>query len=118
MDDQDPSIDGMYVYSSRPEAFTDLDVAAASMVAPFAAWAVEAAVDERDVRHLRDALTTSRQIGTAIGMLMARQQLTSDEAFDRLCDLSQRSNAKPRDVAAQFVRTGTVPTLASETVPG
>jgi AmiR/NasT family two-component response regulator len=56
--------------------------------------------------HLQRALVTNRQIGIAMGILMERHRLTQEQAFDRLRDLSQRSNVKLRDVAEQIIYTG------------
>jgi AmiR/NasT family two-component response regulator len=56
--------------------------------------------------ELQRALVTSRQIGMAIGILMERQRLTAEQAFDCLRDLSQRRNVKLRDVAEQIIYTG------------
>lgn len=52
---------------------------------------------------LRKALETRTVIGQAQGVLMARQAITSDEAFDILRRASQRTNRKLRDVAAEIV---------------
>jgi AmiR/NasT family two-component response regulator len=56
--------------------------------------------------HLQRALVSNRQIGMAMGILMERYKLTQEQAFDRLRDLSQRSNVKLRDVAEQVICTG------------
>jgi GAF domain-containing protein len=53
--------------------------------------------------HLRVALDTRDIIGQAKGILMARQAISSDEAFDILRRASQRGDRKLRDVAADIV---------------
>lgn len=58
--------------------------------------------------HLETALTTSREIGTAMGIIMARHKLTRDSAFDLLRRLSQHSHRKLRDVALMVADTGAV----------
>ncbi|HEX8092787.1 ANTAR domain-containing protein [Jatrophihabitans sp.] len=58
--------------------------------------------------HLRIALTTNRQIGTAIGILMASRKLTSDRAFDVLREASQHGHRKLRDIASEVIDTGTI----------
>jgi len=55
---------------------------------------------------LKRALVSNRRIGMAMGILMERHRLTEEQAFDRLRDLSQRSNIKLREVAEQIVFTG------------
>jgi signal transduction histidine kinase/DNA-binding response OmpR family regulator len=59
--------------------------------------------------NLKVALATNRQIGAAIGILMVTERITSEQAFDRLRDVSQRTHRKLRDVADEVVYTGTVP---------
>jgi AmiR/NasT family two-component response regulator len=56
--------------------------------------------------NLERALVSNRRIGMAIGILMERHRLTEERAFDRLRDLSQRSNVKLRVVAEQLIYTG------------
>lgn len=58
--------------------------------------------------NLEIALQTSRQIGVAIGILMARQGLTEDHAFEALRTASQHRQVKLRDVAAEVALTGTL----------
>jgi GAF domain-containing protein len=53
--------------------------------------------------NLRIAMETRDVIGQAKGILMARQSLNSDEAFDVLRRASQRSNRKLRDIAMEVV---------------
>jgi AmiR/NasT family two-component response regulator len=55
--------------------------------------------------ELQRALVSNRRIGMAMGILMERHRLTEEHAFDRLRDLSQRSNVKLRDVAEQVLCT-------------
>jgi hypothetical protein len=97
------------LYSHRPGAFGSADLATASVFAPFAALAVQSTVHQQDVDNLEAALTSSRQVGTAIGILMARDLVSSDEAFDRLRRASQDLNRKLRDIAADVALTGDLP---------
>ena len=53
--------------------------------------------------NLREALQTRTVIGQAQGVLMARQNVGGDDAFDILRRASQRANRKLRDVAAEIV---------------
>ncbi|MDU0314174.1 GAF and ANTAR domain-containing protein [Phycicoccus sp. M110.8] len=97
------------LYSRRAGAFAAADLATASVFAPFAALAVQSAVHQQDVSNLEAALTSSRQVGTAIGILMARDLVSSDEAFERLRRASQDLNRKLRDIAADVALTGDLP---------
>ena len=56
--------------------------------------------------HLREALETRDAIGQAKGILMARRNCTSEEAFEALRKVSQRRNVKLREIADQVIYTG------------
>lgn len=53
--------------------------------------------------QLAEGLESRDVIGQAKGMLMAREQIDADRAFDRLKEMSQHQNRKLRDVAADLV---------------
>ena len=55
------------------------------------------------VEQLQGALTSSRVVGTALGILMTSRNIGQDEALTVLKGASQRSNTKMRDVAATIV---------------
>lgn len=59
--------------------------------------------------QLEYALGSSRQIGTAIGILMALHGMEADPAFAMLSERSQQLNRKLRAVADEVVRTGALP---------
>jgi len=65
-------------------------------------------LDEADHRaaNLQRALGSNRVIGTALGIIMAHERISADEAFARLREASQLSNRKLRDVADDVVFTG------------
>lgn len=98
-------------YARTPFAFDDLDVGVAAILAPFAALALQNALNERKIANLEIALRSSRQIGIAMGVLMARGLSTPDQAFDQLSRASQHLNRKLRDVAAHVALTGELPPL-------
>ncbi len=56
--------------------------------------------------QLQTALSTSRRVGAAIGILMASRGFTEDGAFNALASLSQNTNRKLRDIADELVATG------------
>jgi hypothetical protein len=94
---------------SRTEPFDEHDVAAVSIFAPFASVGVQASLREQEASHFEAALSSSRRIGTAIGIIMARELVSSDEAFQRLRTASQTLNRKLRDIAEEVERTGSLP---------
>lgn len=96
-------------YSRDVGAFGEEDVDAATLLAPYASLAVEHSLHLQDNANFEAALSSSRQIGTAIGIIMARRLVTSDEAFDLLRAASQDLNRKLREVAAEVEETGQLP---------
>jgi GAF domain-containing protein len=70
-------------------------------------FATHAALEMGHVRHeenLNSALATRKVIGQAVGIVMERYQLDEDRAFLYLARVSQHSNIKLRDVAAELVQ--------------
>ena len=70
-------------------------------------YAVSQAQDE--AANLRVALSSNRQIGAALGIIMQRYQIDNDESFALLRSFSQRLNRKLRDIADDVIRTGDLP---------
>jgi ANTAR domain len=62
----------------------------------------------RKTENLYRALASNREIGAAMGILMARHQLTSDQAFDLLRRASQSAHRKVVAIAAEIIETGTL----------
>ena len=60
-------------------------------------------------RNIRNAVDSDRQIGTAVGMLMANYQLTAKQAFALLVRSSRHTNSTLQEVAAVVVHTGALP---------
>jgi GAF domain-containing protein len=57
-------------------------------------------------QQLEDALESRDLIGQAKGIIMARERVTADEAFDLLRRASQHRNVKLRDIAGEVAMTG------------
>jgi signal transduction histidine kinase/DNA-binding response OmpR family regulator/PAS domain-containing protein len=64
---------------------------------------------EDKVANLEQALASNRQIGAAMGILMARLKLTDEQAFDLLRKTSQNRHRKLRDIAEEVTMTGELP---------
>lgn len=103
-------------YSTEVAAFTEADVTVASVLVPMAALAVESHLREHDRENLMQALTSSRQISTAVGIIMSTQRVQSAEAFELLRRASMDLNRKLRDVAEEVNLTGTLPSRSFDTV--
>jgi GAF domain-containing protein len=95
------------LYATEPGVFTADDEATAARWAGQAAGALAVAlrIADSDDRadHLLGGLDTRATIGKAVGLLMAQERCTADQAFDLLRIASQRRNVKLRDVAADVV---------------
>ncbi|MEO7058237.1 MAG: GAF and ANTAR domain-containing protein [Lapillicoccus sp.] len=117
---RDDVIDGLNFYARAVDAFTQEDTLNGLVVATQAALAIS----NENVRHLRLALESNREIGAASGILMATHKVTFDQAFGLLRVASQNTNRPVRVIAAEVVRTGAldIPAVRTadieETAPG
>ncbi|GAA4739181.1 GAF and ANTAR domain-containing protein [Modestobacter marinus] len=107
--DQDVS-GALNLHAREPDAFSGQTRAAAQRLAAYAAVAVGLMSDYQEAdtraRHLEVALESRAVIDQAKGILMERDRVTADQAFQRLTEVSSRTNVKVRDVAEHLVRTG------------
>jgi GAF domain-containing protein len=92
------------VFADRTDAFDDDSVATAAILASFASVALAGARHASRADELEVGLATNREIGAAIGILMATHKISQQEAFDLLSRASQRLNRKLRDIATNIVR--------------
>jgi len=81
---------------------------------------MSAATDQEHGEQLEMALTTSREIGIAVGILMNQSRLDRTAAFRCLSQASQRMNIKLHDLAAGIVagHEQNVRAAAQVTTPG
>jgi GAF domain-containing protein len=94
------TLGSLNLYSSHRDAFDQHDVAFGAV---FAAHAAVAWSTARVIDNLRKGMQTRELIGEAVGILMARQDLSETEAFDVLKRASQRLNIKLRLIAEGVV---------------
>ncbi len=101
------------LYARYPEAFGVIDRGRGMLLATMAGMAFTSAQihedEERRAANLQAALGTREMIGQAQGILMERERITPDQAFDILRRASQHLNVKLRDVAQSLVDTGERP---------
>lgn len=97
------------MYSTEPGAFGAESRARGLLLATHGALAVSGAAAREKATNLERALSTSRDIGVAMGVLMAAHSIDRDQAFDLLRIASQRTHRKLSDVAAEVARTGNLP---------
>lgn len=92
------------VFADTPGVFTDDSVGQAAVLASFASVALAGARHSERATQLEEGMVASREIGAAVGILMATHSLSSTDAFDMLSTASQRLNRKLRDIATGIVR--------------
>lgn len=104
-------------YARYPRAFGAIDRAKGLLLAGLSDQALGLAEAHEDERrrtdNLQAALVTRELIGRAEGILMEREHVTADQAFDILRQASQHLNVKLRDIAQTLVDTGERPDTGS-----
>ncbi len=94
------------------------DLAVDTRVEPVhAAVEIDLASAREKIANLEIALTTRTRIGIAMGILMARRQLTESAAFELLRAASQQQHVKIRALADRVIETGTLDTEPSADRP-
>jgi GAF domain-containing protein len=106
---EEDTLGALNLYSCRVDAFDESARAVGAILAAHAAIALTAARDRDRADTLEYALKSNREIGMAMGIVMARGLRSSEQAFDDLRRASQYLNVKLWDIAAAVVRTGELP---------
>ena len=91
------------IFSDTPGGLDEQSVDEAAVLTAFASVALAAAIERDRAGNLEIALDSNREIGKAIGLLMASHKLTDEQAFDVLRRASQDLNRKLHDIAVEFV---------------
>ena len=100
------NLGALNLYSRRPNAFDDESEQVGLL---FASHAAVAYVGVRKEAQLAKAVGSRDLIGQAKGILMERYNISAERAFLVLIRVSQNTNRKLHDIAAELARTGTVP---------
>jgi len=99
----DTQLGALNLYAHFPAAFGVGDRARATILASLAGLALSVAHshedEERREVNLNAALASRETIGEALGILMERERITANQAFDILRRASQHLNIKLREVA-------------------
>jgi hypothetical protein len=93
----------LHVFSDTPGALSPESVHQASVLASFLSVALAAATEHREAVTLRAGLASNREIGRAVGLLMAFHRIDEVEAFGLLRTTSQNLNMKLPVVARQIL---------------
>lgn len=111
-------LSALNLYARLPAAFGATARAQGHLFATLARVAIdsaeERAADLQRADNLTEALQTRELIGQAQGILMERERITAEQAFDVLRRASQHINIKLREVAATLVETGESPDTGSK----
>lgn len=109
------------LYATYPGAFGVVERSKGTLLAAIAGSAISATkthVDaERKAQNLQAALLSRTIIGQAQGILMERERITADQAFDILRRASQHLNRKLREIAQDIVETGERPETGRSAIP-
>lgn len=94
------------LYSAHADAFDDGTQLLATVLAAHTTHTLATATARTKTTNLERALTSSREIGMAMGVLMATHKITRDDAFSRLRVASQHTNRRLVDIARDVTDTG------------
>lgn len=114
---EDEVIGAINFYSEERQALRPGQREEGLLVAAQGAVAVSNARDlmskHAEVEQLSEGIKTRTVIGQATGLLMAQESLTSEEAFQKLVQISQKTNVKLREIAAGYVESWESKQIAS-----
>ena len=82
------------VFSDTAGALTKESVDVGAVLAAFTSVSLAASERQSTAENLRKGLESNREIGKAIGLLMAAHQVSDEEAFQILRSASSRTNTK------------------------
>jgi len=96
-------VGALNLFSDTPGALTTAAADQAAVFAAFTAVAARAASHREGVETLRHGLRSNREIGKAVGLLMAFHKVSDDEAFAILRKTANDLNLKLADVAREVL---------------
>ena len=96
-------VGALNVFSDTPGALTGDSLDQAIMLTAIASVTFAAVERGEEASTLRRGLESNREIGKAVGLLMALHDIDDDRAFEMLAKVSQEMNVKVAEVAAQVV---------------
>ena len=110
LSNDDQTLGALQLYAHLPGAFGANDRAQGLLFAIYAGLALAQAqaeqAEDSKIENLRSALSSRDIIGQAQGILMQREKITAEQAFELLRRSSQHLNRKLRNVAQDVVDTG------------
>lgn len=99
----DKKVGALNLFSDTPGRFDAETADRAIVLTAFAAVTVSAIINGEEAGTLRRGLQSNREIGKAIGLLMAMHDVTDDQAFELLRKTSQDLNVKIAALAQSVI---------------
>ncbi len=96
-------VGALNLFSDTPGGLNAASADTGAVLASFASVALMALRAREQASTLREGLQSNREIGKAVGLLMATHRVSADDAFALLRTTSQELNIKLAQVAAQVV---------------
>jgi len=96
-------VGALNLFSDRSGALTTASASQAILLASFASVALTAVSRQDTADSLAEGLRSNREIGKAIGLMMAFHKVSDAEAFDLIRETSQDMNLKISDIARELV---------------
>jgi GAF domain-containing protein len=107
-EDDDDLAAALNLYSTKAGAYDAVAEGAGLAVSTYGAALITSRRRKTEILHLERALASNREIGAAIGVLMAQHRVTREQAFDLLRMASQNGHRKLVEIARDVVDTGTL----------
>jgi transcriptional regulator with GAF, ATPase, and Fis domain len=96
-------IGALNLFADGPGGLTERSADTGAVIASFASVALMAIRAREEAATLRQGLSSNREIGKAVGLLMAAHHISGQEAFELLRNTSQELNMKLAQVASQVI---------------
>ncbi len=111
LSDDASRVAALILYAQTPRAFGALARAKGVILAAMGGLALAAAEAHEDERRdtIEGALATWEMIGQSEGILMEREHITADQAYEILRRAAEHLNSRIRDVAQGLIDTGKSP---------
>ncbi|MGZ6780902.1 MAG: GAF and ANTAR domain-containing protein, partial [Mycobacterium sp.] len=100
----DRTVGALNLFTDTPGGLTEQSIHEGMVLAAFISMAVLASSEKQTAATLREGLQSNREIGKAVGLMMAFHKVGDEEAFAMLRKASQDMNIKVTEVARQVVQ--------------
>jgi transcriptional regulator with GAF, ATPase, and Fis domain len=97
-------VGALNLFADTPGALSERSADTGAVIASFASVALMAIRAREEAASLRQGLQSNREIGKAVGLLMAAHHISGEAAFELLRSTSQDLNMKLAHVASQVVQ--------------